>query len=211
LDKANFDVVLMDLQMPGLDGLEASREIRRREQTRATVGSSASHLPIIALTAHALKGDREACLAAGMDGYVSKPIRRRELLAELKRLLASTGPKPPPSSPAAPFDRVRLLAEVNGNTALLRRLAGVYFEHTPRLLEEIRGALASGRAGDAFRPAHTLKGSLTQFAADRALRCAVRLEESARAGNVELAPTAAELMLELERFDAALREFLAGL
>jgi PAS domain S-box-containing protein len=213
LDQASFDVVLMDLQMPGLDGLETSREIRRREKARAAADSSSvSHLPIIALTAHALKGDREACLAAGMDGYVSKPIRRRELLAELKRLLPAPGAKQPPqSSMNFPFNRDRLLATVNGNKALLQRLAAVYFEHTPVLLQTIRESAAAGRMEELRTAAHTLKGSLTQFAADPALKCAVQLEAAVLAGNGEVAEPIAALAREVERFNAALREFLAKL
>lgn len=199
--------------MPGLDGVEASGEIRPRERTRAAAGSSpASHLPIIALTAHAMKGDRETCLAAGMDGYVSKPIRRRELLAELNRLFPpATASAQPPTPLEAPFDRARLLVVVNGNTTLLRRMATVYFEHTPALLQTIRESAAAGRMEELRKAAHTLKGSLTQFAADRALQCAVRLEAAASAGNSQIAGSVTELMQELERFDTALRQFLAGL
>jgi CheY-like chemotaxis protein len=79
LEQENFDVVLMDVQMPQMDGFEATAAIRLREQ------SSGRHLPIIAMTAHAMRGDQERCLAAGMDGYISKPIRVQELIALLER------------------------------------------------------------------------------------------------------------------------------
>ena len=82
---ANFDVILMDVQMPVMDGMEATREIRQCEQQKG------GHIPIIAMTAHALKGDRERCLAAGMDGYVSKPIRKQELLEAIQSLLSEPG------------------------------------------------------------------------------------------------------------------------
>jgi len=89
LEKDHFDLVLMDVQMPGVDGLQATAAIREKEQ------SSAGHLPIIAMTAHAMKGDRERCLAAGMDGYVPKPIRPSELFREIQRLVDSPpAPKP---------------------------------------------------------------------------------------------------------------------
>ena len=77
----NFDIVLMDVQMPGMDGFEATAVIRKQEQ------SSGKHIPIVAMTAHALKGDEERCLAAGMDAYVSKPIRREELYAIIRNIL----------------------------------------------------------------------------------------------------------------------------
>jgi two-component system sensor histidine kinase/response regulator len=89
LDSASFDLVLMDLQMPEVDGLEATARIRQKE--RAT----GRHLPIIALTAHAMKGDRENCIAAGMDGYVSKPIQPEELFREIDTVLSGIGSESP--------------------------------------------------------------------------------------------------------------------
>ncbi len=209
LDKNTFDLILMDLQMPGLDGLQTSREIRRREQASAAATSSApSHLPIIALTAHAMKGDREACFAAGMDGYVTKPIRRRELLAEMDRLFPPAVQKVAEAiSSEAPFDHAKALEEVNGNKELLRRLATVYFEHTPELLKEFHAAVAERQFVEAAKSAHTLKGSLAQFAAGRALKSVVKLEQACRGGNGEVAALAAEFTKELEQFDAALGQF----
>ena len=95
LDRQPFDVVLMDVQMPEMDGFEATAAIRARE--RATGG----HIPIIAMTAHAMKGDRERCLAAGMDGYVSKPLRPQELFEVLERLVPATAADPAAAEPAA--------------------------------------------------------------------------------------------------------------
>ena len=83
LEKVSFDIVLMDIQMPGMDGFEATAKIREMEKL------SGEHTPIIAMTAHALKGDRERCMAAGMDGYVSKPIRTSELFSAIEAQLAS--------------------------------------------------------------------------------------------------------------------------
>ena len=210
LERSKFDVVLMDLQMPGLDGLAATREIRRRELAQATAGSPPPHQPIIALTAHAMKGDREAGLAAGMDEYVAKPMREPELLAALDRVLATRAPgaeaRP---APTLPFDRARLLAGLNGNVSLLKRMAAVYLEHTPQVLAEIRSALAANQPAEVFRAAHTLTGSLAQFAAGPALQCAARLEAAARNQDAVAASVAVELELELERFAAALRRMVA--
>jgi two-component system sensor histidine kinase/response regulator len=82
-EKESFDLVLMDIQMPGMDGFEATAKIREKDRL------SGEHTPIIAMTAHALKGDQERCIAAGMDGYVSKPIRTSELISAIENLLAS--------------------------------------------------------------------------------------------------------------------------
>ncbi|RMI05120.1 MAG: response regulator, partial [Calditrichaeota bacterium] len=86
-----FDLILMDIQMPGMDGFQATRLIREREK------ATGEHIPIIALTAHATKGYQERCLAAGMDGYVSKPVRRKELLSVMARLMKPTPDKESPS------------------------------------------------------------------------------------------------------------------
>ena len=211
VEKSDFDVVLMDIQMPGLDGLEASREIRRREQARAEKeGSPTRHLPIIALTAHAMKGDREDCIAAGMDDYVAKPIRRKELVAALDRLcppsIEAKTDLAVPSEPA--FEPAKLLDEIDRDTKLLRKLAAVYFEYTPALVKTIQDTAASGQMTDLQRAAHTLKGSLVQFVARPATRCAVQLEEAARLGSDTVTALTAELVGELKRFDEALRKFL---
>ena len=215
-----FDVILMDVQMPGLDGLETTRRIRLAEQTAGSGSPAAPHVLIIALTAHAMKGDRASCLAAGMDDYVAKPIRRQELAAALNRaggIVQATSPRPEvapdvpatPTDRAAPFDHARLMAGLFGNVHLLHRLASVYFESTPQLLGAIQAALAAQQPAQAEAPAHTLRGSLGQFAADPAAGCARQLEDAARAGDLVLASRlAAELSVELEKFDAALRLFL---
>lgn len=210
LEQSTFDVILMDLQMPGLDGLAATREIRRRELARAPAGAPPPHQPIIALTAHAMKGDREACLAAGMDEYVAKPIREPELVAALNQIVPASGPAAEPErSPTPPLDRARLLAGLNGNVSLLKRMAAVYFEHTPTLVAEIRDAIAANQPTEVFRAAHTLTGSLTQFAAGPAMQCAAKLEAAAREGMADLSAPVSELERELERFNRALEELTA--
>jgi CheY-like chemotaxis protein len=119
-----FDLVLMDVQMPEMDGMAATRAIRKLES------GSARHLPIIGVTAHAMKGDKEHCLAAGMDGYVSKPIRPETLLAAI----AALGIEPKPVAEDMVLDAKALLALISGDAELLRQLGQLFHEETPRRL-----------------------------------------------------------------------------
>ena len=207
LDRDCFDLVLMDLQMPEMDGFEAAALIRRKEQ------GTGCHMPIIALTAHALEGDRERCLAAGMDDYLAKPLRRRDLTRALERWLPAPPPtvtaKQPAPSPEPAFDRSRFLQEVEQNTALVRRMASLYFEHAPQLRDHIRASVRAGDWSAVEKPLHKLKGSLSQFAATHAVACTQRLEDAARHRDPERAASlSAQLETELNRFDAELRHFL---
>jgi CheY-like chemotaxis protein len=172
LEEESFDLVLMDLQMPEMGGFEATAHIREREQ------GTGRHLPIIALTAHAMKGDRERCLEAGMDGYLPKPVQGPQLLRAIADLL----PAAPIEAPAA-SDRHALLAHLDGDEDLLREVAGLFLEDYPRLLEEIRAALTAGDAERLERAAHKLKGAVRNFSAGPALAAAQRLETLARQGD----------------------------
>ena len=133
-----FDLVLMDVQMPEMDGFQVTAAIRARE--RVTGG----HVPIVAMTAHAMKGDAERCLAAGMDGYVPKPIGVEALQAEMDRLLESERPAEPPVA-TAPLDVAAGLHVADGDTALLAELASDFVNDYPAQLRVLRDAL---RAGD---------------------------------------------------------------
>src|SRR5262249_27443279 len=163
-----------DVQMPELDGMQATALIRDREQ------STGAHIPIVAMTAHAMKGDREQCLAAGMDGYVPKPIRVKELSAALADLFAQ---------PAAPGDRAArksngrvdwpsALDSVQGDRGLLQTVVDAALEECPRMLRELAGAVETGDAAMVRRAAHTIKGALRTFEAGRAADLASRLEEA---------------------------------
>jgi PAS domain S-box-containing protein len=186
LEQQAFDLVLMDVQMPEMDGLQATAAIRAREQ------NSGGHIPIIAMTAHAMRGDREACLAAGMDAYVSKPIRAKLLLDTMESLVGSAaeaaateaGPVPqgPPQDNAV-LDWSDALANVRGDKELLRSMARAFLEELPRLMTAMRQAVACPDRAALRLAAHTLKGSTHYFGAHRAFELAFRLETVAREGN----------------------------
>ncbi|HEX7182268.1 MAG TPA: response regulator [Thermoanaerobaculia bacterium] len=168
LEREAFDVVLMDVQMPEMDGFEATAAIRARE------ASAGGHIPILAMTAHALQGDRERCLEAGMDGYLAKPIRADELI-ELVESSAPAERRPEPDGLAA--------AGIAGNDALSKELASLFIADAARLQAEIRDAIARRDGGALQQAAHRLRGSAGYFTADRTLELARRLEQLGRDGD----------------------------
>ncbi len=201
LANETFDGVLMDVQMPELDGLQATACIRAAE-----VGTD-RHLPIVALTAHAMTGDRERCLAAGMDGYLSKPINPDALAHALETFIApprdrarrnststaeetnssSLSPQSSVLSPA-PFDRRAALERTGGDAALLDELIGIFLDNGAQWVQDIRGALAANNAPLARRSAHLLRGAAATLAAVEVAEAAQGLEE--RAARDDLSSTA---------------------
>jgi CheY-like chemotaxis protein len=206
LERQPFDLVLMDMQMPEMDGFEATARIRARE--RETGG----RMPVIALTAHALKGDRERCLAAGMDAYVAKPIRGPELLRVMQEVIApgETDGKSPVVLGAEVVDQAGALERVGGDRELLRELVALFCAECPKLLREVRDATAREHAADLRRAAHTLKGSVGNFGATAAVNAALELEMRGHEGNLAGAAAAVvRLETEIDRLLPALAE-LAG-
>ena len=182
---AKFDVILMDVQMPVLDGFAATAEIRELE------ADSPDKIPIIALTAHAMKGDRERCLAAGMNEYVSKPFRPAELFAAVERTALSATPEPEnASSPELTngvhaMDQERALENVGGNRDVLNEMIDLFTTECPKQMSEIQSAYHSGDVKRLIRSAHTLKGSVALFGADKATAAARRVEFMGRDNQLE--------------------------
>jgi two-component system sensor histidine kinase/response regulator len=205
LETKAFDLVLMDVQMPIMDGLEATMTLRRREQSQQHEGHG-SHIPIIAMTAHAMKGDRERCLAAGMDEYVAKPIRVGELYSAISRVLPVNALPVPEVPEAAPseVDWTQALESVNGDKDLLGIVVDAFLEEVPRIRQQIRESLESKSAPDLQRAAHTLKGSLRVFGAPTAAELANQLEMQGKSCKFDGAP---ELWSAIERnLDPVVRE-----
>jgi CheY-like chemotaxis protein/HPt (histidine-containing phosphotransfer) domain-containing protein len=187
LEQGGFDLVLMDLQMPVLDGLEATRLLRERERARPL--ATGQHVPVIAMTAHAMQGDRERCLAQGCDDYVAKPMRFRDLTAAIERCLARAesavrpgppAPEPEPNAAGILFNHSSALAEVDGDEDLLRELAEVFLQDHARLRSAVREAAAAQDPEQVRRAAHALKGAMANFAASEAVTVARRLETMGR-------------------------------
>ena len=195
-----FDLILMDIQMPVMDGLETTRMIRAHEE------HALGRTPIIAMTAHAMKGDREKCLAAGMDDYLSKPFNTNDLCAMLEKY--SPDPELIESGSARSremelhalagdeFDLPKALEMLGGDKELLKELADMLLKSLPELLAQIREAMSKNDARTVERSAHSLKGAVGNFGARRAVAAAYRLEQIAREG---LLAEASEAFLELQR------------
>jgi CheY-like chemotaxis protein len=202
-----FDLILMDVQMPELDGFEATRAIRLAEQATDT------HVPIIALTAHAMQGDRERCLDVGMDSYISKPVRARDLYDTIADTMADYGrPDPGPQAldDSAAIDWGEVLAAVQGNRTLLKELAVIFLEEYPGLLVQARQGLTGGDAASLQRAAHTLKGSVRQFGATSVCEQCDHLEKAARNGDpADTLRTLVALEAELQTLGQSLQRFLA--
>ena len=175
LNQEPFDLVLMDIQMPKMDGFDATKEIRRQEE------QTGRHIPIIAMTAHAMKGDRQRCLDAGMDEYLSKPIRIQELVQVLDAVKSDTSTQPSQSpaiipSPSGLVDWDEALDIVNGNHELLKEIVQAFLDDTPRLISAAQQAIAEKNAEALALAAHSLKGSMLFLKAQRPGDLAQQLE-----------------------------------
>ncbi len=221
-----FDVVLMDLQMPEMDGLEATAAIRDAEKDKTR------HLPVVAMTAHAGEADRQRCREAGMDAFITKPVRADELFATVESIAAELrveddeGPSgdaadvrasnPHDETTAdvdtswapAEFDSKAALAAVAGDEDLLREIIELFLNEAPQNVEELQASLAEDDASAARRAAHKLKNSVAYFGAQNARNLATAIEDAAASGNLEsardqqeeLVATLGRLQSELDRY-----------
>jgi CheY-like chemotaxis protein/HPt (histidine-containing phosphotransfer) domain-containing protein len=202
------DLVLMDVQMPEMDGFAATAAIRARE----AIHPGGRRLPIVALTAFAMTGDRERCLAAGMDDYLTKPIRRDQLVAILARFAGASVPAEAEAEKAGPaIDEAAVLAYVGGDRELLGELLGIFLEDSPGQLQALREAVAGGDAAALMRAAHTLSGNLRVLGAPTAVALVGQLEALGRDGHLESAAALlARFESELERVRGATVEAIAS-
>ena len=186
-----FDVILMDLQMPGMDGYEATRAIRRREHDEGTPKT-----PIVALTARASRGNEDLCFAAGFDGYLAKPYRSRELVDAIAAVVSTSEPTvAPPAPSAAPPSESRLdwdsaLETVDGDRELLGKMLEGFLGQQPALVAELREAFRATDLPVVKRVAHTIGGSLRSFDGARVVALAHDLEDHCRAGSAAQAAAA---------------------
>ncbi|MDH7488301.1 MAG: PAS domain S-box protein [Anaerolineae bacterium] len=211
LGRDSFDIVLMDVEMPVMDGFAATAAIREREK------ETGRHIPIVAMTAHAMKGDRERCLEAGMDDYIPKPLQVEQLMEIIERLAG--GPKEEPQEAAlqqvvgaeVAFRLDSALERVGGDEDLLREIAEMFLSESQTLLAQMRQAIAQSDAALLKRTGHTLKGLARNFGADDAAQAALDVERIGDEGRLDEAPAAADrLQAEVERLSQALREYLAA-
>jgi two-component system sensor histidine kinase/response regulator len=205
VEQQNFDVVLMDVQMPEMGGFEATAKIREVER------KTGKHLPIIAMTAHAMKGDRERCVAAGMDDYVAKPIRPVDLWTALEKVAASSAPvrsNKPSHQPSV--DRALLLERVDGDLSFLQELVDTFMEELPVRLNDLHRAIRRQDTDALHRAAHAFKGSLGNFGESQALHAVTTLENLSSGNFAEAESTFATLRASVIELHISLNAFLSG-
>ncbi len=227
LASEEFDLVLMDMQMPVMDGIEATLRIRERERS---VGGA--HQPIVAMTANAMEGDRERCLAAGMDGYVSKPVKPEELFAAIaaapgmRRGLMATMPEEQGLAGSLPsaagsidrttagndviYNRAEVIERLGGDEELFSTLANMFVADSSGYCSMLEQALAGGDPSSVRREAHTIKGLLATFSDEKGTALAAQLEAMAKDGSLEMAgEVAGELLNAVRRLACALSKEVA--
>jgi PAS domain S-box-containing protein len=202
VQQETFDLVLMDVQMPEMNGLDATRAIRAWERERG------GHMPIVATTAHAMKGVREDCLRAGMDDYLSKPVQVPALVHVLQEWTRDAKQPAPTDAPPVLFDPGPLMQRISDDVDLFRELVGMFQEDVPRLLRQVHATIVAGDAEGVERTAHLLKGTASNFHATEVVRAAQHLEDMGCQGALgESAGAYQRLEESLSAFSAALDEW----
>jgi PAS domain S-box-containing protein len=203
-ERKQYDLILMDVQMPGLDGLQATARIREQER------GSGDRIPIVAMTAQAAESDRLRCLESGMDAYVTKPVRVPELMQMIESVVLGgnsmnanlTSEGSSVGAQLQQLDESLALSRVGGDVGLLKEVVELFLDDYPSTFEKIKSAVASRDAKALEHHAHSLKGSVSTFGAERAFEAAFTLEKQGRSGNLTGAPDG---LLQLEQALEALR------
>jgi CheY-like chemotaxis protein/HPt (histidine-containing phosphotransfer) domain-containing protein len=216
-----FDLILMDVQMPDMDGIEATEIIRSRER------DTEIHVPIVAMTAHAMQGDRQRCLEVGMDEYIAKPIRARQLFQTIAKVLGLssetikeanlpsggtpdfelTGDRSTRTGPL--WDLEAALESVKNDRDLLRIVMETFLEESPKLIAQMRQSLDEGNASQLNMAAHSMKGSLRFFGAEQGFQLAYQLELRGREEDLDKVPPDLEKLEEfLSQLTPSLRAHL---
>jgi CheY-like chemotaxis protein len=210
LSRDAYDLVLMDVQMPEMDGLQAVVAIREREK------QTGAHLPVIAMTAYAMKGDRERCLAAGMDGYVAKPLNTAELWSAIAAVMEPSHPRREvaeettaavvPGAGDHDIDLPHALRQCGDHSDLFWELANLFLHECPKWMEQIQTAIARQDPQGLCLAAHTLKGGVSHFSAKKAFDAALAMETLGRSGDFSKAePAWTQLVQEIDRLKEAIQ------
>jgi len=205
-----FDLVIMDVQMPEMDGVEATARIREMEQPTGL------HIPIIAMTAHAMKGDKERFLVAGMDSYVAKPIQAQLLFDTIDNLIDPPGnnagdrfAESETTETSAATENHALIEKFSDDPDLLREIAGIFIDTHEEMLSAIREAIEQNDATAIHMSAHALKGSVSNFEVPSATEAALKLETMGKEGNLTEAPGQFEVLKrEIEKVVTLLQKQL---
>jgi CheY-like chemotaxis protein len=211
IEQDTFDVILMDVQMPEMDGFEATRIIRAKEK------QTGLHIPIVAMTAHAMKGDRERCIKVGMDNYISKPLNPTKLYETVEMIASGKSVQAPAENGETNcanrlFDDSFALESVGGDRRILKDVISVFISELPNQLESIRSAVANADAQALKRSAHSIRGAVSNLKADRVSQVAQQLETKGTDGELAGAEKMlAELEQALEELCPALTAYGDGL